>query len=666
MWQQQHPRKRVLLHEQAMDDIFYGHSVFYHISKASDCKFWSTNHNDDDAVTAFTRSTSILGENDDAPHLPLPNTTSNWYTNTTQNNHMNGTGTGCCSGCLQLLHIIRTEQHKLCSKYSRNDSKNNITGRSATSDESKCSPPIAISNVTGGTILHALLQTSHTHCPQLIYTFLMDALTKSLPGSICHENIDSHHFRWMLLHRDRNEDLPIHFAASMLRSASDTLSIPLLQFLLHQTLMAQRLRISLCSSSNLCGTYHPLCTTYLSCNYLPPYILSLNRHGISMLDIVWQIYLSRRSDIKNKQGRPNYDYRRALGYDRNRGIEDQVVDQIVRRDNSSHDVIHNHFIQKVTIIIRAAYIELLLVQQYCNVSTESSYPIRDRRSLDDITNQFSTEKDDDKYILHYASALCGPKSGSISYDGHQPRSFGVTASSDTRFSLPPSSRKIQFMRVKNSILMLLLHRWGTHTIRSVHPITGQLPLHYAVKSYCSRFLAKSCRLEFLYGSMYCWQVRDSLEWIRTLLRIYPAACKVKDRHGYIPLHYAILQTVHDCDCHSDDGMIERCPFIGMPSVRSLLVNALIQAYPPSIDISCRMHIDRCTDDRHSDRLPQVHVWSNGAIRDDATTACLYDFEVFQLAAMICTPSCNGDSCSTLSLIYTILRMSPARLFVGDV
>ena len=504
----------VFQQSEPMDHIFSGHSIFYYISKASSCNFWNTAiRNTGSDVTAVNGRGS-----DDTLQQPYE------YS-------------GCCLSCLQLIGIIRTEQQKLNSNDSRDRNNANTIPNVPV-----YTPPDAISNITGGTVLHALLQSYRSHCPQLVYTFLMDGneyLTKPAIGATIGNGL-----RTMLLHRDRNEDLPIHIAAYMISNTSATISISLFQLLLHQTLLAQQQSISLFRNTFECqrrvGIYSrtfPTCSTVLSCNYLPPYILSPNRKMESILDIALLQYIRTHNGASNNVFQTNFVNRGSVEHKLYREMLQQVVKQFLSCDNNKLDMIHNHLMQWITIIIRAAFSEFLLIQQYCrqwqssNDSTRNnSYRIRDRRPLDDIVKQlFSSVQDDDTYILHYASALCGPISGSF------------------------NSRKIQFMQVENSILELLLHRWGTDTIRSVHPITGQVPLHYAVQSYCSLLSTdhqgvktqrntNSCRLEFEYGSTYPCKIGFSLEWIRTLLRIYPEACMVQDHYGSTPLHYAILQT----------------------------------------------------------------------------------------------------------------------------
>lgn len=665
-----------------MEPLDSDHSVFYHILKASSCKVKSSARNCD-VKAFFSSSVPTIDEN----NYPLPqstfliNTQANLNRNITQANEINITsstadvraqpqmmrvitGEGCCSSCLQLLDIIRTEQQKLHTNGSRFVPR--VEQDRMTVYHRDPNPPLyLISNVTGGTVLHALLQSYHCHCPQLLRAFLMDGneyLTTQQPGNVDNDNNDtgSHQLNMMLLHRDRYKEFPIHLAVSVLSScASTTVSITLLQLLLHQTLMAQQNNISLYYSTINCDTcerhrgveihYH----NNQACKYLPPHILSFNEDGRSILDILFHVYISVRDGTSSNAVRTDYD-RRGL-------LQKQMVDQIVRSQSSGHFVIH--FIQTVTIIIRAAYIELQLLQQHCRpwqcskVSNEISHQIQDFRPIDeDIANLPSTKKEDDedKYILHFASAFCRPKSGSIA--------FGASA----RFGRPSFHQFFKFMHLDESILTILLHCWGVDAIRLVHPMTGQVPLHYAVRSYCSFFCTDHRRMNTpkdmelcqirLHGDKHCH------EWVQTLLRIAPETCMVKDRYGYTPLHYAIFQNAYDCDCCDGDE-----PGTSYADARSCLIETLIQACPPSIDVPCPLYVDRCTVDGHFCSLPRMLMWSDDERKgmDATTTDSIYNFEVFQLAAMMHPRSLQG-SCTILSFIYTTLRMSPSRLFVGGI
>ena len=524
-----------------------------------------------------------------------------------------------------------------------------------------------------------------------------------------------HHQSLMLLHRDRRGKLPIHLAVSILHGSSHTLSNHLFQLLLRRTLIAQQQCLSLQYSVNLLNAskpqiHHsipsesrgilrfcfPICLSNWSCDYLPPHILSRDIYGRTILDTMLRQYIvTDQSKGDHDFHNRHHDSRLKVLFDseRYRTIARQVVDQTIRSGEIDSSKIHRQFMQRISMLIIAAYRELLVLQYYYrnrnnkNISNETA----SRRPHDGvkntcchIANQTLMEMEDDKYILHYASALSGPNNiiAMHQYDHCRTRcAISTTRCAisttlpNTSYTTSPTSRKVKLMQVERSILDLLLHCWGEEVLRLPHPSTGQVPLHYAVQSHSSilytdhqhifqRSNAKSIVDESTFDS----NVDDWLQWVRTLLRIYPEACIVKDRYGYIPLHYAILQTGRDCNCRSDGATDERCRALSLSRFR--LIHALISAYPPSIDIACRIKLEHCASDRHWNSSPHQlrmctypdYVWGDeGATPDSQCT-----LEIFQIAALIYHPPYNDNFDMLLTIIYTLLRMSPSRLCECDV
>jgi hypothetical protein len=592
-----------------------------------------------------------------------------------------------------------------------------------------------VSNITGGAMLHTLIQNFGKQNPALIFNFIQDQIDKH-DSDMRIQTANDTNIHLLLLQRDRFGNLPIHVASSV------GAPIWLIQYVLQQTLLAQGTIVpSPIQPKNHTNEQPPYPTD--SVVPIAPYILSTNNNGHSMIDIEFIRYME--ADHRNTAAvglcyTPTRPSSNTMYHTLLREAVDQItqpgtslrrddegslsfdasnIDTIQRRD--AHAVIDGSFgrgsdrcfvdtfINRIKYIICAAYEELQYIlqfntngqsiqQQYGNVhahiaaASQCHIDIRPeetkRHHQDPIPCGTSAVLLNNPHIIGYASALSGPIQ-IINRSEHDNKS------KDSR----PVTTSTSLLLVSRPILDWLLWEYKkNHRYNLPHPETGQVPLHYAVRSNLVVVINQSeypnsnnrSNHSRMYHDCPGPNIEAWKDWIRTLIAIDPTACSKKDTWGRIPVHYAILSCsqkynhcsyCNDASCcctsnnhhsasrdedgtKSDEGILDQVTLADRH--RNQIIDHLIHADPSSIEIPCpllfraripfqkdpnesRPPLRNCSGQQQptQSEIPSYH--------HDNKYCCSLD--VYQLAAMM-YPIISLDT------IYNILRMCPSRCCSG--
>lgn len=359
---------------------------------------------------------------------------------------------------------------------------------------------------TGCSSLHIAVRNHGTNMPLISELIQWDCSEKNGAGDNRFQTNNSN--VTMMRHRNRYGDLVLHVACAV------GVPIKVLQLIITKTRMAWE------NGEAIQGMVHSR-------------VWTANASGYTPVDLEW---------IRHIEGGDGFYYHRtfisldARGIRRLGGRCDalynqllrQAVDQVILNDNSSRNITNS-------LRAESAGTDTTTTPRISNGDAlEGTIGLLLHRILLVVEASFENDYVDRQlhigepfpYILHQASALCGP-CGSV---------------------LP------------RPILDLVLWQYPEQINRA--DSTGKLPLHYAVqiKRLSKEITAKA--------------VQEWREWVVKLLNRFPDACQIEDKCHRLPLHYALsyqfaLKPV------ADAGHVQEA--------RDVIVRKMADLFPQSVE-----------------------------------------------------------------------------------